>query len=177
MDRRLEAGSKKDSMCRHKFSDTQCHRIYIRNTGTTCTILRAFQTKCLPVDKRSYLIAVIARHFLPQITTGMLRLTIKAVRHPTITNTLYVPMLVIQGPMAKTRAIDMTFRTKTTPVKESPIIWSVLVKTSISHDSHALTFVYESCRNVRARSPHPPIPAPVKPEPTALMVHGIPCQY
>lgn len=43
--------------------------------------------------------------------------------HPMTTNMSYTPIPDIQGVTAKTRAVEMALRTKTTPVKAGPIIF------------------------------------------------------
>jgi hypothetical protein len=51
--------------------------------------------------------------------------TVKAtamLKHPSKTNILYTPIPSIQGVMANTSAVEMMFRTKTTPVRASPRI-------------------------------------------------------
>lgn len=62
--------------------------------------------------------------------------TVKAtaiLKHPSKTNILYTPIPSIQGVIANTSAVEMMFRTKTTPVRASPRI----CEAHISKKGHA----------------------------------------
>jgi len=74
--------------------------------------------------KYSYLPANRTLNVRPQITIGTQVKAMAVEMQPKTTYMLYTPMPFIHGVTAKTRAVAMTLRIKTTPVRAGPIIFA-----------------------------------------------------